>query len=59
MRDSRKPGETFYAEPLIFEESWRVRSSWGAVEFFRVHKDTADLLVEALNSLPEDPHSRL
>lgn len=48
----RRPGETFHAEPLPVEESWRVLGSWGTVEAFRVSQFDAETIAANLNAMP-------
>ncbi len=41
--------ETFMAEPLRTENSWRVTGSWGTVEAFRVSQEDAENIARKLN----------
>lgn len=51
------PGETFYAEPLRSENSWRVRRSRdGQNVLFRVSKEFAEQLAAAMNARSEGEH---
>lgn len=47
------PGETFRAEPLYTENSWRVRrSSDGQSVLFRVSRDFAERFASEMNAKP-------
>lgn len=50
---SKRPGETFSAEPLMRESSWRVRRSRdGQNVLFRVGRDEAETFAAAMNAAP-------
>lgn len=49
------PGEVFKAEPLLIEDSWRVRRSRdGQVVLFRVERDVAKQFAKAMNRKQSD-----
>lgn len=48
---AKLPGETFRAEPLACEDSWRVRRSRdGQNVMFRVSRDAAEQFAAAMNA---------
>lgn len=52
----KNPGETFRAEPLLAEESWRVRRSRdGQNVLFRVSRETAEQFAAAMNDRAPSP----
>lgn len=53
----RRQGETFKADPLTRENSWRVIGSWGTLEAFRVTQSDAERIAADLNALPEESAS--
>ena len=48
---SKRPGETFTAEPLFSEDAWRVRRSRdGQNVMFRVSRETAESFAAGMNA---------